>query len=294
MIVYLSGSFVPREDAKLSPDDRGFLLGDGIYEVIRSYRGRFLEAEAHLDRMRRGLREIKITGWDSTDFLDVAASLLNHNGLADEDALIYMQVTRGAPPTRTHAFPDPPVEPTVYVTVFPYVQKADPEAGVSMITTPDIRWGRCDLKTIGLLANCLSQQQARENGAFDSILVRNGLALESSASSFFAVVNGVVITAPKTRYILPSITRAITLKICAEGGIPTREEAAAEDTLSQVDEMFLAGTTLEILPIVKLNGVAVGNGKPGAITTDIRELFRNYVLSATDSAAPTGSQLRAR
>ncbi|MCZ6759722.1 MAG: aminotransferase class IV [Gemmatimonadetes bacterium] len=283
MIVYFNREFVEKEAVALSLDDRGFMFGDGVYEVIRCYRGRgkFFEAEAHLDRMRRGLGEIRISGWEDIDFLSVARTLLERNALAEADAVIYMQVTRGAPPTRTHYFPEPDTAPTVYMTAFPYVLKADADAGVSVVTTQDQRWGRCDIKTIGLLANCLAQQQAREEGALEALLVSDGLALEATAASLFGVFGGELLTAPTSANILPSITRAVVLKLCRENSIPVRETAINADQLGGADELFLAGTTLEIMPIVKVDGSPVGRGVPGPLTSRIRALFGSYVYSTT-------------
>jgi len=160
---------------------------------------------------------------------------------------------------------------------FPFVQKADPDIGVSVMTTPDVRWGRCDLKTIGLLANCLTQQRAKANGVFESILIKDGIAIESSASSFFAVIDGQVRTAPKSNHILPSITRETVLRLCAEAGISHRETPIQEQELADAEELFLAGTTLEVLPIVRVDGNQVSSGVPGPVTLKIQSLFRNLV-----------------
>ncbi|MFQ5549711.1 MAG: aminotransferase class IV [Gemmatimonadales bacterium] len=280
MIVYFNGEYLDKSHVRISPDDRGFLFGDGIYEVLRSYGKHFFEAAAHLDRMAHGLEELEISGWESTNFASVGAELLDRNRL-NAQAIVYIQVTRGAPTTRTHAFPTGDVPPTVYVTAFSITPKADPTVGVSVITTPDVRWGRCDLKTTNILANCLTQQRAHENGAFESILIRDGVALESSASSFFAVVDGQVRTAPKSNHILPSITREVVLRLCAEAGISHRETPVPENQLAQATEMFLAGTTLEVLPIVRVDGNPVGDGVPGPITTRIRQLFAAEVARQT-------------
>jgi D-alanine transaminase len=276
MIVFLNGSYMPKEEAKLSPDDRGFLFGDGIYEVARCYGGKFLSLDEHLERMAHGCSEIEITGLDSYDFRSICNELIKRNSLT-EKGMVYLQITRGAPATRTHAFPSEETPPTVYGMAFPFSPKADPTVGVSVITTPDLRWGRCDLKTIGLLANCLSQQRAKENGVFESILIKDGIAIESSASSFFAVIDGQVRTAPKSNHILPSITRETVLRLCADAGISHMETPVKEQDLATADEMFLAGTTLEILPIVNVDGNRVGSGVPGPLTTRLQRLFREVV-----------------
>lgn len=276
MIVFLNGNYMPREEASISPDDRGFLFGDGIYEVVRCYGGKFLAMDQHLARMKHGCAEIELSGLEAFDFPSICHELILRNSLSDQ-GIVYLQITRGAPPSRTHAFPTGNTPLTVYGMAFPFVQKADPAVGVSVITTPDLRWGRCDLKTIGLLANCLAQQRARANGAFESIMIKDGNAIESSASSFFAVIDGQVRTAPKSNQILPSITRETVLKLCAQAGIPHRETSVKEQELSTAEEMFLAGTTLEVLPIIQIDGNDVGTGMPGPITKRIQELFKSVI-----------------
>ncbi len=258
MTVYFNGRYVPKDEATISVDDRGFL-------------GRLFAADAHLARMDRGLRELQIQGVRADDFRDIAHRLLEHNGLATADAVIYMQVTRGAAP-RKHWFPDPKTPPTTYATALPFAPRGDPN-GVKVITVPDIRWTRCDIKSLNLLPNCLGMQRAREVGAVEAVMVRDGVALECSACSLFGVFDGVVRTAPRTNYILPSVTRAVTLELCAEAGIPTSEEPIFATELARADELFLAGTTVEIMPVVTVDDKQVADGRPGAITKRLVTLF---------------------
>jgi D-alanine transaminase len=272
-IVYLNGQYVSLEDARISPEDRGFLFADGVYEVVRSYGGTFFQLDAHLRRMRDGLAALRIHGVDPEALRAVMPPLLQRNALAGEDALMYLQVTRGAA-SRGHAFPDPPVPPTVYAGVTPFAPKADPARGVAVITAPDQRWTRCDIKTVGLLANCLALQEARDAGAHEAILVRDGVALEGTHTSFFAVRAGVVRTAPRSNYILPSITRRVALELCAEHGIPAEEAPVFARDLLVAEELFLAGTTMEIMPIVRVDGRPVGSGKPGPVARRLLEHFR--------------------
>jgi len=275
-IVYLNGSYLPKAEAHLSPDDRGFLFADGIYEVVRSYAGRFFGLEPHLARMARGLRAIRIEGLDASSLGTVCRELLERNGLAGRDALVYLQVTRGAA-TRTHWFPDPAVAPTVYGSTMPYKAKADPAAGVAVITMPDQRWARCDIKSVALLPNCLAAQAAHEAGVPEALLVRDGVVLEGTHTSFFGVVGGVVRTAPANNYILPSITRQTVLDLCAEHGIPARTEPVLLEELPLADELFLAGTTMEVMPIVQVDGRPVGRGTPGPVAERLLGLFRDRV-----------------
>jgi D-alanine transaminase len=270
--VYLNGQYVPKSDAHISVEDRGFLFGDGIYEVVRAYAGRFFALDAHLSRLGRGLEQIEIRGVRATDFAEVCLRLLDLNDLATADAIVYMQVTRGAAPRR-HWFPDPDTAPTTFAIASPFVPKGDPVRGASVITVPDVRWARCDIKSLNILPNCLANQRARSAGALEAIFVRDGVALEASASSFFGVFGGEVRTAPKTNYILPSITRDVALELCRTADIPVRETPIFASELASADELFLAGTTVEIMPIVHVDQQAVGDGKPGPITRKLNTLF---------------------
>jgi D-alanine transaminase len=272
-IVYLNGSYLEKDQAHISPDDRGFLFGDGIYDVGRAYGGKFFALDRHLKRMADGLAALRIQGIDARDLEPVCHELLERNGLAQDDAIVYLQVTRGAAP-RIHAFPDPAVKPTVYATVSPFKPKGDQSVGVGVITAPDLRWTRCDIKSVALLANCLAAQAAREGGVPEAVLLRDGVALEGTHTSFFGVIDGVVRTAPLSNYILPSITRAVVLEICQEAAIPHREFPVLQHELGTADELFLAGTTMEVMPIVTVDGRAVADGKPGPVSKRLLELFR--------------------
>lgn len=271
--VYFNGAFLPKDEVRISPDDRGFLFADGLYEVVRSYDGRLFELDAHMRRLSSGLEAVRITGVDVPALREVISRLLELNDLASGDATVYMQVTRGAAP-RVHAFPDPEVPPTVYAEPRRFTQRADPAVGVSVITVPDVRWARCDIKSVALLPNCLANQRAREAGAIEAVFVRDGVALEATASSFFAVFGGEVRTAPATNYILPSITRAVVLRICGDEGIPALETPVLVDELGEANELFLAGTTLEVMPIVSVDGRPVAGGVPGPIARKLGTLFQ--------------------
>jgi D-alanine transaminase len=229
--------------------------------------------EEHIQRLHRGLCELQIRGVDAATFADVAPELLTKNDLAAEDALVYIQVTRGAAPRR-HAFPAKATPPTTYAEAYAFHPKADPSKGCKVITAPDIRWTRCDIKTVNLLANCLANQRAQEAGALEAIFVRDGVALEATASSFFGVFGGEVRTAPRSNYILPSITRQAALDLCREAEIPAREDPIYLQELASAEELFLAGTTLEIMPIVEVDGRPVGNGRPGPVQQQLQDLFR--------------------
>jgi len=278
MIVYLNGEFLPKAKAVISVDDRGFLFGDGIYEVVRSYHGRLFELDTHVRRMQNGLQSLRITIPDDFNLADIAHELLEQNNLQNAEATIYCQITRGIAPSRTHAFPVPPLAPTIYVAASPFTPLTEKrKTGVAAITTPDQRWSRCDLKTIGLLANCLAKQQAFESGAVEAIFVRDGVALEGSSSNLFVVKEGIVITNPKTNYILPGITRQVVLDLCRGLGIATKEDTVFLELLFTADEVFVTHTTGEVMPVTKLDAREISSGAPGPITGKLQAAFTENV-----------------
>jgi len=277
MIVYLNGRYIPRQQAVIDVDDRGFLFADGVYEVIHSYEGHLFQIDAHLQRLEHGLRALHIAFDRVQTVREVAEQLLVENGLTQGEATVYIQITRGSAP-RTHGFPPAGTSPTVYVAATSYTPQQDrTETGIAVILVPDLRWARCDIKTIALLPNVLARQRAIEAGVEDAVFVRDGVALEGTSSNFFGVFDGQVITAPKTNYILPGITRQVVIGLCAEIGIPVCERPILENQLREAEELFLTSTIAEIRPIVRLDGRPVGTGTPGPVTRRIQQAFRELV-----------------
>ncbi len=272
MVVYFNGEYLPKERVAISPDDRGFLFGDGVYEATPSYQGRFLALDRHLARLQRGLEGLRIKGVRAATLEPVHHELLVRNGLEKSRALVYVQITRGAA-KRRHAFPEPAVPPTVYATVSKVEPKFDPAVGVAVITTPDLRWGRCDLKTVNLLPNCLANQQAQEAGAFEAIFVRAGRATEGTHTSLFWVQSGVLATHPNGPEILPSVTRALLLELCAANGVPVEERVIGIDDLRRADEVLLTGSTTEVAPVVRIDSAPVADGRPGPVTRRLQQLY---------------------
>ena len=271
MIVYLNGRFLPREEAKISPEDRGFLFADAIYEVVRYRAGRPYRLAEHLARMRDGLTALSIPV-EPSFFPEVAGRLVEENGLGAEDALVYAQVSRGAAP-RSHAFPPRGTPPTV----FAFARKTDPPPppeGGRAIVLPDERWGRCDLKTVMLLANVLASQRARVANAIEAIFVRDGIAWEGTKANLFAVSKGIVRTAPRGPRILPGVTRGAALEAAASLGFPVEERPMAVDELFSADEVFLASTTLWTYSLVEVDGRRIGDGRPGPVAARIREVLQ--------------------
>ena len=271
MIVYLNGRFLPREEAKISPEDRGFLFADAIYEVVRYGAGRPYRLAEHLARMREGLTALSISV-EPSFFPEVAGRLVDENGLGSEDALVYAQVSRGAAP-RSHAFPPRGTPPTV----FAFARRTDPPPppdGGRAIVLPDERWGRCDLKTVMLLANVLASQRARVANAIEAILVRDGIAWEGTKANLFAFAKGVVRTAPRGPRILPGVTRGAALEAAASLGFPVEERPMTVDELFSADEVFLASTTLWTYSLVEIEGRKIGDGRPGPVAARIREVLQ--------------------
>ncbi len=277
-IVYLNGRYLPREEALLPADDRGFIFGDGLYEVTPFYGGRPFRMKAHLDRMMRGFCELRITP-PEVDLVAVHRELMERNGLEEEPmAIVYLQVTRGVAP-RTHTFPDPEVPPTVYAWARPFARASRDawEAGYAAITVPDRRWARADLKTVQLLPNVMAQQEARERGATDALFVRDGLALEGGQTNLFVVSGGTLVTHPASNQILHGISRGAVLELARELGIPVVERPIPVGELAHASEVFFTGTTAEVRPTVRLDDRPVGDGRVGPVARRLHEAFEALV-----------------
>jgi D-alanine transaminase len=270
--VYLNGAFLRREAASLPLDDRGFLFGDGVYEVSPFYGGVPFRLNRHLDRLRRGLKALQID-FDLTGLEEIHAELLLRNGMGDaEAAMVYVQVTRGAAP-RAHPFPDPPTRPTVYA----YAKRIHPPSqaewarGYSAVTVQDLRWARADLKTVQLLPNVLAQQTARAAGASDALLVRDGLALEGALTNLFVVFGERVATHPLSNQILPGITREAVVEVARSLGFGVEERPIPLEELREATELFFTGTTAEVRPVIQVDGRPIGNGRVGPISRRLHE-----------------------
>ena len=268
VLAYLNGQYLPRSAAMVPVDDRGFVFGDGVYEVWRVVNGRLFEAERHLQRLSFGLSEVRIAAPDIThvDVLGrVAGRLLRESGLTEGEATFYLEITRGAAP-RTHSFPPAGTKPTVFATVNRF-NPADElrRTGARVITVPDVRWMRCDIKTVQLLPNVLAKQEAAEAGAVDALMVRDGMITESSHANVLAVLNGAIRTHPANNLILRGITREVVLDIARETGIAVHEHAFSARDIPRLEELFLVGTTTDVTPVVRVDDTTIGSGTPGPI-----------------------------
>ncbi len=274
--VYLDGAYLPREQATVSVDDRGFLFGDGVYEVVRVVGGRYVEAGRHLARLRRSLAELELPDptTDGMDLLAIGTELLGRQGIGSEgEAVVYIQVTRGAAPRR-HAFPARGTPPTVFVSAWEFTPKRDlMTAGVTAITHPDLRWQRCDIKSVNLLPNVMANQRATERGAYEAILVRDGIVTEATHCNVFAVVDGILRTPPNGPAILPGVTREAVLGLARGARIEAREDAIGLAELARADEVFVTGTTTDVMPVIALDGFPVGAGTPGPVARRLGRLL---------------------
>jgi D-alanine transaminase len=277
-IAYFNGKFLPKNEINISPDDRGFLFADGIYEVIRWYNGFFYDMQGHITRLKRSLRELRIN-LDNVDSLaSVALGLIQKNELEARHAMVYFQVTRGAA-RRTHYFPSPEVNPTVYANAWGFAPDTRVmESGIKVMLKEDIRWSRCDIKSVALLPNTLCFQEAYENGLKECIFVRNGLITEGSHSNIFFVLEDKLCTHPESNHILSGITRKNILRIAQESGIQIREEALQENRIRFVREAFITNTSSEIAPVIEIGGNTIGEGVPGPVTKLIHQKFEEEII----------------
>ena len=284
-VVYLDGAFLPLEEARVSVLDRGFLFGDGVYEVIPVYQGRpFLLAE-HLDRLDRSLTAIRLDNpiersrWEA-----LIDELVTHQGPGDWS--VYVQVTRGSDDHRDHAFPAT-VRPTVFAMANPL--KPPPaawlETGIATLTQPDPRWGRCDIKAITLLANALSRQAAKEAGAVEMLYLRDGLLTEGAASNVFVVRQNEIHTPLADHRILHGITRQLVLHLAQTAGLTVRETDIPEVTLREADELWMTSSTRAVIPITRVDSRPVGTGHPGPLYRRMADLWQSALARWRDGAA---------
>ncbi|MCQ8119801.1 D-amino acid aminotransferase [Methylomonas rosea] len=273
--VYLNGAYLPLADAKVSVLDRGFLFGDGVYEVIPAYNGRLFRLEDHITRLNNSLNGIRLPLPHSVaDWEAIFRPLLAD----DRDQYIYLQVTRGYAPKRDHGFPEQ-IVPTIFAMcadIKPFAGRVD---GIKAITLDDTRWQLCNIKAITLLGNILLRQEALDQGCAEAILVRNGYVVEGAASNLFAVLDGELITPPKSHEILPGITRDVILELAAANNIPYQEDIIALEALHNASEIWVASSTREIVPVIELDEQQVGDGKPGPVWKRMDDLLQAYKKS---------------
>ena len=274
LIAYLNGEYLPRGEARVPITDRGLLFGDSVYEVVPAYGGRPFRVGHHLQRLDRSLAAIRMDNpLSHAEWRQVFDRLTGQ--LPGQDQSIYLQVTRGAYPKRSHVIPAE-VHPTVLAFISPKPPRDAEKAqqGIRVITLDDIRWHRCDIKATALLANVLARAQATEEGADEAILIRDGAAMEGTASNLFVVSNGLLITPPDSEELLPGITRDLVLELAQEAGVPFAQAAIDAADLETADEIWLTSSTREVSAVVELNGRPVGSGRPGELWQRMDALFQ--------------------
>lgn len=290
MTAYLNGEFLPLSEARISPLDRGFLFGDGAYEVIPVYSRHPFRVDEHLRRMQASLDGIRLANpYRGEEWHAIIRRLIKDADFADQT--VYIQITRGADNKRDQPFPKD-VPPTVFLFTSPLVapSAAQRESGVAAITANDIRWGRCDLKTVALLANVLTRQLAVDAGCTETIMLRNGFLTEGSASNIFCVRDGVILTPPKDHRMLPGITYDIVLELAARHGAAHQVRPVSETEVRTADELWMTSSTKEVLGITQLDGRPIGKGdylgKPGPVTRQMHAWyaeFRDAVMRKADA-----------
>lgn len=278
MLFLYQNRIMKKDEAIISPDDRGYYFGDGIYEVFRVYNGQLFEKELHMARLERSAKEIRIELPYPIEEIDALLErLLREDPI--EVGTLYMQVTRGAAP-RNHGFPDANTTQailTAYVKPYPRATKTM-KNGIIAVTLPDIRWLRCDIKSLNLLPNVMARDEAVKQGAGEAIMHRDGTVTEGSSSNVLIVKNGVLRTHPTTNLILNGVTRNVVLRLAAHLNIEIEEEPFTLNDLYEADEAFITSTGVEITPVVQVDGRRVADGAPGAITRKLQQAFEKHAF----------------
>lgn len=274
--IYLNGRFQPLLEARISPLDRGFLFGDGVYEIIPVYSRRPFRASQHLERLSQSLAGIRIDEPHSAnEWQDIISCLVAEAPWEDQG--VYLQVTRGVDRKRDHPFPAK-VVPTVFGMTMPLVAPTTAllEQGVSAITAADTRWTRCDLKSTALLANVLLRQESADGGHAETILLRDGHLTEGSCSSVLIVQQGTLIAPPASNFILPGITCEVILELASQHNLPMAIRPVTEAELRQADEILITSSTKEVMAVTKLDGTPVGDGQVGTITRQLQTWYQGF------------------
>jgi D-alanine transaminase len=268
--VYLNGEFIRVDEARVSVLDRGFIFGDGIYEVVPAYGGKPFRLEQHLNRLDRSLAAIRITNpFDRAGWESLVKQLIER--APDPTCMVYLQVTRGVA-KRDHGFPKTPVPPTVFGMVNPFIRpsKEQREQGLSAIAIPDERWLHCEIKSVSLLGNVLAKQAAVDAGVDEALQFRDGNLSEGASCNIWVVSGGKLLAPPKDNLILEGIRYGLMSELAAEAGIPFEARKISKEEVLRADEIMMTSATKEVLPVVKLDGKPVGSGKPGPVYAKLR------------------------
>jgi D-alanine transaminase len=283
-IAHFNGQLLPLDRISISPLDRGFIFGDGVYEVIPVYGGAMLRGREHFERLQRSMDEIRLVNPHTVDeWLAITERLLAHH---PGDQSVYIQVTRGVPPKRDHVLPTG-ITPTVFMMCYPLASpsKEQVENGVACVTARDFRWEKCHIKSTSLLGNVLARQISADAGAIETILLRDGFLTEASASNVFVVKGGVVAAAPRDNLILLGITYDLLVRLANEGAVKLEIRPIPEGELRSADEVWLTSSTKEVLAVTTLDGKPVGTGKPGPVFRRMHALFQEHKARARQPGA---------
>lgn len=283
-IVYLNGEFMPLENARVPVLDRGFIFGDGVYEVIPVYSRHPFRLQEHLVRFKRSHEAIRLTNpFSDAEWTRLVKDLVARN--AGDDQSIYIQVTRGVA-KRDHAFPKD-AKPTVFAMSSPLVtpSRETVENGVAAITAVDYRWLKCDVKSTSLLGNCLLRQSAADAGAIEVVMFRDGSLTEGSSSNVFMVKGGTILATPKNNLVLPGITYDVVLELAQTNAVPYEVRFISEQEVRNADEIWVTSSTKEVLAVTTLDGKAVGSGKPGAVFRRMHHLYQDFKRTVMRRAA---------
>ena len=271
-IAFLNGDWMQPEEAKVSVFDRGFMFGDGVYEVMPVYGGRVFTLREHVERLLRSLEEIRL----ETSYNEETWAALIQEAVAkseEVESLVYLQVTRGVAGERSHVYPD--AAPTVLITVTPAVLRTTTPKPLDVVTKVDFRWHRADIKVTSLIANGLLKNEALAEGYDDAVLMRDGIVTEGTASNVFIVAEGVIKTPPKSNHLLHGITRDLVIRLAEEAGMPIYECELIEADVLEADEVWLTSTGLEVSPVGSVNGQTIGNGEAGLTWLAMDQIFQN-------------------
>ena len=274
---YVDGAYLPLAEARVSPMDRGFLFGDGAYEVIPVYSRRAFRLDEHVARLANTLAAMRLANPHSADeWKAIILEIVARNPWDDQS--VYLQVTRGADTKRNHAFPGPEVKPTVFLMSEPLITPSAEQlaSGIAAVSAADIRWLRCDLKTVSMLANCLLRQHAIDHGCMETVLFRDSFLTEGAASSIFVCKDGVLLVPPKSHLMLPGVTYDVVLELARSHGMKHEVREVLEAEVRSADELWMTSSTKEVLPITSLDGRAVGDGKPGPMGRQMYAWYQDF------------------
>ena len=274
---YVDGAFLPLAEARVSPMDRGFLFGDGAYEVIPVYSRRAFRLDEHVARLGNTLAAMRLANPHGADeWKAIILEIVARNPWDDQS--VYLQVTRGADTRRNHAFPGPEVKPTVFLMSEPLVTPSAEQlaTGIAAVSAADIRWLRCDLKTVSMLANCLLRQHAIDHGCMETVLFRDSFLTEGAASSIFVCKDGVLLVPPKSHLMLPGVTYDVVLELARRHGMKHEVREVLEAEVRSADELWMTSSTKEVLPITALDGRPVGDGKPGPMGRQMYAWYQDF------------------